>query len=157
MSKADIGISGKEIKSVVKILETVLATEVVFNMKIRNYHWNVTAPNFSELHKFFEAMYEESTESIDDIAERIRALWKTVDANYENFLWKSIIKEETENCLGADKIIENLLEDKESIIKEIRSSISEISENTNDMWSEDFLTGLIQAHEKNAWMLRSMV
>ena len=108
------------------MLEVTLATEVVLNMKIRNYHWNIVAPIFSELHKFFEELYEQSTASIDDIAERIRALGKVVDANYENFLGKSLIREEVENSLSPDKVIENLLEDKETLIKELRKNITDI-------------------------------
>jgi starvation-inducible DNA-binding protein len=68
-----------------------------------------------------------------------------------------LIKEESVNKLNADKIIENLLEDKETIIKSLRKSIRDISEKTSDIGTEDFLTELIQKHEKNAWMLRSMI
>jgi starvation-inducible DNA-binding protein len=74
MAKKFLGLKEDEIKTSVNILETVLATEVVINMKIRNYHWNIEALNFSELHKFFEEMYDDSSEGIDEIAERIRML-----------------------------------------------------------------------------------
>lgn len=74
MSNIKIGIDDSARKKITDILEVFLASEVVLNMKIRNYHWNVEAMNFSELHNFFEELYGQSTESIDDIAERIRML-----------------------------------------------------------------------------------
>lgn len=157
MNTADIWISSEHTQKVVSILEVILSTEVVLNMKIRNYHWNIISPHFSELHKFFEDMYEESTETIDDIAERMRSLWEIVDGNYKNFLSKSLIKEETENATGAETMIKWLLQDKETIIKAMRKDITHIAETTHDIGTEDFLTWLLQAHEKNAWMLRSMV
>jgi|GEM_PF-4855442 len=54
MSSVNIGISDTNRKEIADILEVFLASEVVLNMKIRNYHWNVEATNFSELHSFFE-------------------------------------------------------------------------------------------------------
>jgi len=154
MSTVNIGIENTARKEISDILEVFLASEVVLNMKIRNYHWNVTAMNFSELHSFFEELYEQTTESIDEIAERIRMLWYEVSANYSNFLQKSFIDEETQLWLSSTDMIQNLLSDKEATIQELRDAVNKVGE-LWDVWNEDFLTAAIQAHEKNAWMLRS--
>jgi starvation-inducible DNA-binding protein len=53
-------------------------------------------------------------------------------------------------------MVKSLLSDTEKTIQEMRNAIEVISE-TNDSWTEDFLIALMQKHEKNAWMLRSMV
>ena len=154
MSSVNIGISDTNRKEIADILEVFLASEVVLNMKIRNYHWNVEATNFSELHSFFEWLYEQTTESIDEIAERMRMLWFKVSANYTNFLKKSFIDEETQLWVSSTSMIQNLLWDKETTIQKLRDAVNKVWE-LWDAWNEDFLTAAIQAHEKNAWMLRS--
>ena len=156
MSNIEIGIPDSSRKEIAAILEVFLASEVVLNMKIRNYHWNVEATNFCELHSFFEWLYDQTTESIDEIAERIRMLWHQVSANYVNFLQKSFITEETELNILSTQMIETLLSDKQLTIRKLRDWVAQVWK-LWDVWNEDFLTAAIQAHEKNAWMLRSML
>ncbi len=57
--KPSIGISDSNRQAVVKTLNTLLADEYVLYTKTRNYHWNVVGPQFNDLHKFFQAQYEE--------------------------------------------------------------------------------------------------
>jgi starvation-inducible DNA-binding protein len=54
-------------------------------------------------------------------------------------------------------MIEALLEDHETIIRELRKSIDPIQEKHKDAGTADFLTGLMEQHESMAWMLRSML
>lgn len=151
--EANIWINNME--KIIKILERTLATENLLNLKIRKYHWNVEWENFSELHSFFEWLYDESSENIDEIAERIRMLWSYTKASYKEYLELSIIEEDENQKTSKEEMIKNLLNDKEKIIRQMREDIEEIWE-LWDLWTEDFLTWLIQKNEKNAWMLRSM-
>ncbi len=157
MVKANIGLKDKETNLCKWILETVLATEGVMEMKIRNYHWNIKWAHFNDLHSFFEEMYGTSAETIDEVAERIRMLGYEVEGNYKKFLKDSLVSEESEIWVGRKDMIQRLLADKELIITQMRKSILKIEEETDDVWTADFLTALIQSHEKNAWMLRSMM
>ena len=157
MVKANIGLQEKEVTICKWILETILATEVVMEMKIRNYHWNIKGSQFNDLHVFFGDMYTASAETIDEVAERIRMLGHEVQGNYKTFLSASLVKEELKTWLSRADMIQNILSDKELIIQAMRKDILSIEENTDDMGTADYLTALIQAHEKNAWMLRSMV
>lgn len=70
----NIGIDDSNRKAVADLLNKLLADEFVLYVKTRNFHWNVETPNFSELHKFFEGQYEALDETIDEVAERARAL-----------------------------------------------------------------------------------
>ena len=156
MSSIDIAITESNRQQIGEILEVFLASQVILDMKIRNYHWNVQAINFSELHSFFEDIYDASAESIDEIAERIRMLGFQVTANYAHFLAKSFLDEEIRSELSSQDMISNLLADIQTTIVKIREGIHQVW----DLWdvgTEDFLTAMIQAHEKNAWKLRSMI
>lgn len=154
--KTNIGLTQKETSIIIPLLETLLASENVLNIKIRNYHWNVVWTSFGGMHKFFEGLYNDSAENIDEIAERIRMLGSKTQANMKFFLEKSFLTEETSLELTSTDMVKSLLSDTEKTIQELRNAIAVISE-TNDSWTEDFLIALMQKHEKSAWMLRSMV
>ena len=83
--KPNIGIADKDRQAVAEILNTLLSDEYVLYTKTRNFHWNVTGLQFNDLHKFFEAQYEELDDTVDEVAERARALgaWAfgTLDLN----------------------------------------------------------------------------
>lgn len=152
----NIGLESKEVQISVQHLEKFLSSQNILNLKIRNFHWNVTGPHFSDYHKFFEEMYNSSAELIDDIAERIRMLGEKSPATMEFFLKNSFLQEQSNYDLQANKMIEELLADTEKTISEMRNAIEEIWE-TMDKGTEDFLIATMQDHEKNAWMLRSMI
>ena len=75
--RPNIGLLDEQREGAVAILNTLLADEYLLYTKTRNYHWNVVGPQFNDLHKFFEAQYNELNEIVDDVAERSRALGGT--------------------------------------------------------------------------------
>lgn len=152
----NIGLESNEITTSVDHLEKFLASQSILNLKIRNFHWNVQGPHFSDYHKFFEEMYESSAELIDDIAERIRMLGEKSPATMSFFLENSFLEEQPNYNLEAEKMVAELVADTEKTISEMRKAIEVIGE-TGDKGTEDFLIATMQDHEKNAWMLRSMI
>jgi starvation-inducible DNA-binding protein len=155
--KPNIGISEKNLEEVIKILSTLLADEYVLYTKARNYHWNVVGPQFNELHKFFQSIYEELNDYIDDIAERIRSLGGWSVATLSEFLQLTRLKEHPGEYPEARKMIENLLNDYEAVIRTLREDIVKVGEEYKDLGTADFLTELMEKHEKTAWMLRSFL
>ena len=71
---ANIGLKEPSRAKILALLDRLLADEYLLYTKTRNFHWNVTGPQFSDLHKFFEAQYELLDGFVDDTAERSRAL-----------------------------------------------------------------------------------
>jgi len=151
----DLGIKNENMNSTVEVLHKHLATEIVLNLKIRNFHWNVVWMHFNDLHEFFEKMYDTGAEYADEIAERIRMLGHHTQASMGEYIKMTYVEEEKDITMDSDKMLQQLLNDTETIIREMRKDILEIAE-TDDMGTEDFLTGLIQKHEKDAWILRSL-
>lgn len=151
----NLWIESGDMNKTVDILHKHLATEIVLNLKIRNFHWNVTGIHFNDLHKFFETLYNDGAAYADEIAERIRMLGHHTHASMAEYIQMTYVEEEKDINMDSDSMLKQLLEDNETIIKEMRKDILEIAE-TDDMGTEDFLTGLIQKHEKDAWMLRSL-
>jgi starvation-inducible DNA-binding protein len=155
MKKLNIGISDHNRGGVVHILNSLLADEYVLYTKTRNYHWHVTGFHFSELHKFFESQYEELEKTIDEVAERARSLGGKSLGTLKEFLQHTCLKETPGKHPAAERMVGDLLNDHEAIIRSLREDLMACDEKYGDTGTNDFLTGLMEQHEKMAWMLRA--
>ena len=151
----DIGIDEKQSAQVVKILSRVLADEYVLYTKTRGYHWNVTGMQFNDLHKFFEGQYEALNEVVDDVAERARSLGGKALGTLAEFAQHTRLKEQPGKQPPALTMVGNLQADHEAMVRTLRADLATVMEKHNDAGTSDFLTGLMEKHEKMAWMLRS--
>jgi starvation-inducible DNA-binding protein len=150
-----IGMKETDRNSVGQILNLLLADEHVLYIKLRNYHWNVTGMQFKPLHELFEEQYTALATSIDDLAERIRSLGFFAPGSMEE-LKKLARLQETDHLNGnAEQMVKNLLADNETIIQILRRNIDQVDNDFNDVGNADFLTALLEDHEKMAWMLRA--
>lgn len=156
MKTPNIGLSEQNIKGISKILNSLLADEFGLYLKTRNYHWNVVGIRFHDLHKLFEAQYEQLDEVVDNVAERARAVGGSVVANLAEYAKNLRIKEATSSNLDAKTMIADLLESHETIIRVLREDQDTCQNKFGDAGTADFLTGLMEEHEKTAWMLRAM-
>ncbi|MCV0392741.1 MAG: DNA starvation/stationary phase protection protein [Nitrosopumilus sp.] len=152
----NIGISPDNSKNIVGILKNLLSDEYILYTKTRNYHWNVTGIQFNDLHKFFESQYEEIDSIIDEVAERSRSLGGKSMATLEEFLKNTRLKEQTDTYPEAKTMLRNLLDDHESVIQSLRKDLETCTQ-LGDAGTSDFLTGLMEQHEKMAWMLRAFL
>lgn len=155
--KPNIGLADRDRNEVIDILNTLLADEYVLYTKTRNYHWNITGPQFHDLHEFFRKQYEELDEMADNIAERARQLGGSSLGTLSEFLDKARIKEHPNEYPNARTMISNLLDDHETIIRKLRIDADATADKYHDMGTNDFLIGLMEQHEKMAWMLRSFL
>lgn len=151
----NIGISEKDRKSVCKGLSKLLADSYLLYLKTQNYHWNVTGKMFQPLHTLFEKQYKELAQSIDEIAERIRALGEFAPGSFSSFTKVTSIKEEN-GIPSAEEMIMNLVQGNEAVVTTAREIIS-LTDDCEDDVTADLMVERMQVHEKNAWMLRSMI
>jgi starvation-inducible DNA-binding protein len=155
--KPGIGLSDASRQGVLKLLAPLLADEYVLYTKTRNYHWNVVGPQFNDLHKFFEGQYEELDDFVDDVAERMRQLGGRSPATLAEFSKAARLKEHPGQRLPARGMLTALLADHEAVIKTLRADLATAMDKFGDAGTSDFLTGLMEKHEKMAWMLRAFV
>ncbi len=152
--KANIGLSDKNSKEVAGILNKILADEYLLYTKTRNYHWNIEGSNFMEMHLFFENQYTAIDESIDEIAERVRQIGHYAQGRLTDFIKQSQLVEQAYTS-EQQKQLKNLLDDHEAIIRFLRLHIDIFTDKYKDAGNADFITGLMEKHEKMAWFLRS--
>ena len=150
-----IGITEESRKAVAFELSKLLADEFILYTKTRNAHWNVEGPDFHSMHLFFESQFDQLDEIMDSVAERIRSIGHYSPGTLKSFLSLTHLTEYTENKNDSAGYIKELLEDHESIIEFIRGNINPFANEFHDAGTSDFVTGLMEDHEKMAWMLRS--
>lgn len=155
MKTMDIGIKDKDRKAIAAGLSHLLADTYTLYLKTHNFHWNVTGPMFQTLHLMFETQYNELALAVDLIAERIRALGHPAPGTYGEYARLSSIKE-VAGVPKAKKMIELLVEGQEAVVRTARA-VFPMVEKVNDEPTADLLTQRMQLHEKNAWMLRSLL
>ena len=151
----NIGIDVADRRAIVLGLSKVLADTYTLYLKTHNYHWNVTGPMFQTLHTLFETQYLELAIAVDNIAERIRALGEFAPGSYKAFAELSSIEEETGHPT-ATQMIQNLVLAQESVVRTARQ-VFPAADKAHDEPTADLLTQRMQIHEKNAWMLRSLL
>lgn len=152
--KPSLGISEKQNTKTVRLLSILLADQMTLYVKTRKFHWNVTGESFMELHKLFQTQYSELEISIDLIAERINQLGNATIGTMKEFSAQTRLKELPGKYPSSKEMIKELLMDHESIIKFLRKDIDESDSKSCDAGTVDILTGLMQEHESNAWILR---
>jgi starvation-inducible DNA-binding protein len=153
--KTQIGIKPENSVKVADALNKLLSDEHVLYIKTRNAHWNVEGPDFAAVHKFFENQYGQLDEIIDLVAERIRAIGHYTEGTMSNFLKLTQLSEKTRENNDSQSYIKDLLSDHEAVIIELRENINRFAKDHHDLGSSDFITGLMETHEKMAWMLRA--
>ena len=151
----DIGINKKDREEIADGLSHLLADSFTLYLKTHNFHWNVTGPMFNTLHVMFMGQYTELWNALDEIAERIRALGVAAPGTYREFARLTVIKE-SEGAPNASEMIRELVAGQEAVVKTARGMFA-IVDKAGDEPTADLLTQRMQIHEKNAWMLRSLL
>ncbi len=152
---ANIGITDKNRKAVAAQLARLLADEFTLYTKTRNAHWNIEGKDFHSMHLFFESQYEQLDEVMDSVAERIRQLGHYAPATLKEFLSLTRLTEKSRAKNDSQGFISELLADHESLIIFLRENINPFAADLKDAGTSDFITGLMEDHEKMAWMLRA--
>jgi starvation-inducible DNA-binding protein len=138
-----------------RALSKVLADTYLLYLKTHNFHWNVEGPRFRSLHKMFEEQYEALWNSVDDIAERIRALGQYAPGTYAKFKALGTVKE-TEEIPSGDAMLRELIADNETLGSTIRSALS-AAQSASDDATAGLLADRLTYHEKQIWMMKSML
>ncbi len=140
---------------VIEALNQALADSYTLYLKTQNYHWNVTGPHFVTLHELFETHYTDLATAIDEIAERIRTLGAEAPGSYAAFSKLTHIQE-AKPATNASAMVKELTQDQETLLATLQKLLKK-AEQSEDIGTEDLATQRIAVHEKNRWMLQSLL
>ncbi len=151
----NIGLTDRNRQAVVDLLNTLLADEYLLYTKTRNYHWHVVGPQFNDLHKFFQEQYEALDDVVDEVAERARTLGGHALGTLGELAERARLAEKPGDHPDAGTMLSHLLADHEALIRTLRADLATALDKHGDAGTSDLLTGLMEKHEKMAWMLRA--
>ncbi|MFZ5635671.1 MAG: Dps family protein [Pseudomonadota bacterium] len=156
--RIDIGLSSGDRRKIAEGLSHFLADSFTLYLKTHNFHWNVTGPMFNTLHVMFEGQYTEQWTALDETAERIRALGFNAPGSYAEFIRLSSIEEAPGLGDTADwrEMVRQLVSGNEAVCRTARK-VLKTADNAGDDPTVDLMTQRLNIHEKNAWMLRSLL
>ncbi|MTI32826.1 Dps family protein [Xanthovirga aplysinae] len=150
-----IGIEKASAKQISEKLNELLASYQVFYQNLRGFHWNVTGPNFFELHAKFESMYNEAATAIDEIAERILKLENSPLHNFGDYLKVSKV-EGVKNVSKDTATVKHTIENMSQLLK-IERKILKLASDANDEGTIVLIDDLISSKEKAVWMFSAFL
>lgn len=153
MMDIDIGISKENRLAIADGLKRLLADSYTLYLQTHNFHWNVTGPEFRELHLMFEEHYTELAVAVDDIAERIRTLDIPAPGTYKEFAKLSSIQE-VDGVPSSSDMVVLLTQAHEQVIKTSRD-VLKVAQDADDESTASLVSDRMRIHEKTAWMLRA--
>ena len=151
----NIGIAKQDRETIATQLSKLLANTYSLYLKTHSFHWNVTGPHFNSLHSMFEIQYNELWLAADEVAERIRVLDVFAPGSYSQFGKLTRIQEES--GVPDWKEMVNQLVTGHEIAAATAREVIKAADDAGDEGSMDMATGRLKAHEKTAWMLRSLL
>jgi starvation-inducible DNA-binding protein len=155
MEAVNIGIDPEHREEIAQGLKHLLADSYTLYLQTHNFHWNVTGPQFRELHLLFEEHYTELAVAVDDIAERIRTLGVNAPGTYKQFAQLSNIAE-VDGIPPAQEMVKILKASHEQVVRTCREALKK-AQAGDDESSVALISDRMRIHEKTAWMLRAML
>lgn len=155
--KINIGITDENRQKIADILSKILADEFVLLSRLLNAHWNVEGHDFHSVHEYLDGLYHDQLEVVDTVAEKIRQVGHYVPASLEKYQELTSLTEITREDNNSQAYFKELTGIYDSIIINLREQIVPLSEKFKAEGISDYVTGLMEDHEKTAWMLRSHI
>ena len=140
-------------EELVEKMKIVLADTFAMYLKAHMFHWNVTGPNFNEMHAFFGGIYNELWLATDAIAEQIRTLDAYAPGSFTRFGQLATVDDET-SIPAAVAMVSKLKDDNDKVMETLKAAFLE-AEKQKVYGLANFLQDRIDIHAKHGWMLKS--
>jgi len=137
-----------------KALNSILANLHILNVKLHNYHWNVSGMQFHAIHTATEAYYDYCFAQFDDVAERILQLGVKPVSTAKGYLELATIHEDSGNHFDSTYVLENVLSDFKLLLAQVRNAFA-VADEAEDLGTQDLLSGMVTWLEKEIWILNS--
>ena len=143
-------------EQLIQQLKVILGTNFALYLKSHNFHWNIEGQNFPQYHDFLNGFYSEVFAQTDRIAEHIRMLDSYAPGSMQRFLELADIEEAVDMIPSALAMMAQIKSDNDRFIVHLRAGIV-AADQAGEPAVSNFLQDLLGAHQKKAWMLRSII
>ena len=142
-------------KKLTDVVNQQVANWSVLFIKLHNYHWFVTGPEFFTLHEKFEQFYNEAAGHIDNLAERLLSIGGKPVGTMKDILEISTIQEANGNE-SAQEMVQNLVNDFDMLIEQLKEGM-DVADQAGDETTADMLLAIHASIEKHNWMLKAFL
>ncbi len=148
-----IGMEKETCLKSVKNLNQVLADTMTIRDMYKKHHWQVAGHTFYQLHLLFDKHYEEQTELVDTLAERIQRLGGIALAMAGDIAEETNIERPPRGREEAPVQISRLLEAHEIILKECRKYAKDADDDGDDGTNDVLVSDIIRTNERHSWFI----
>ena len=139
------------------LLNEILADTTVLYALYKKAHWNAAGPTFYQLHLLFDKHYEQQSELVDAIAERIQMLGGVSLAMAPDVAEATLIPRPPKGREEVPVQISRLLHAHEIILKEARTMAKQASERGDDGTNDLIVSDIIRSNEQQVWFVAEHV
>src|SRR2546423_417356 len=119
------GMTDENRKAVIDLLNQQVADHYVVLTKTKFYHWNVEGPEFHDIHELLDEHYAIMSDIVDELAEQCLKLGGQAAGTLDYFKENSRIPEDEGDTIPDTRsMIENLMNDHETIMENLHEDIS---------------------------------
>lgn len=136
-------------------LKVLLATSHSIYLKAANFHWNVEGEDFPQYHELLGEFYSDVYDSIDPIAEYIRALSAYTPGSLSRFMELTMVKDQV-IVPSASEMFTELLSDLTTTITYLNDTF-DVATTERQQGIANFLAEKIDLYQKYSWKFRSIL
>ncbi|WKN29730.1 DNA starvation/stationary phase protection protein [Porifericola rhodea] len=142
-------------EKLVKQLNQLLADYQLYYQNLRGFHWNVKGHLFFHLHDKFESLYKEANETVDEIAERVRALGAIPLHTLEDYFQQAQLTS-AKNISDGEEAVQVTLKNSQVLLHDLKE-VLHLADEQNDEATLTLISDLITDTEKRIWMLKAFL
>ncbi len=147
------GLDTETRKKSVEMLNQVLVDTMTIRDLYKKHHWQVSGPTFYQLHLLFDKHFEEQSELIDTIAERIQILGGLAVAMAADVAELTKVERPPKGREEAPVQISRLLEAHQIILKESHESAKKADDSGDDGTNDLLVSDVIRTNELQVWFV----
>ena len=134
-------------------LNQLLADTMTLRDLYKKHHWQVSGPTFYQLHLLFDKHFDEQSELVDAIAERIQSLGGVSIAMAHDVAEMTLIPRPPRHRDDVPTQISRLLHAHEIVLKESRAMARQAAEMGDDGTNDLLVSQVIRTNERHVWFV----
>src|SRR5690606_18044174 len=138
-----------------KKLDIYVANLAVNYIKLHNLHWNVVGRAFKQVHEYLESLYDETTESLDAVAEYQKMVGEYPKASLEEYLKITTIKELESKDYSIEDALKIAVED-QKLLRKLATEIRNEADEKGDFTRVALMQGEVAVQNKRIWLIELM-
>jgi starvation-inducible DNA-binding protein len=152
-----LGLPDEARRTNIEAMNQILADTMTLRDLYQKHHWQIAGPTFYQLHLLFEKHYNEQSELVDQLAERIQTLGGISLAMAPDVAETTRVPRPPRGAEPPPVQISRLLEAHELVIKATREAAGDAAENGDDGTNDLLVSAVLRTNELQVWFLSEHV